>query len=436
MRDISRRNFLKYIGAGTFGFIALPRIPFAREKTGLTGSNVVQCFHENATSGSIIDEPVVQTMMDASIKTLTGINDTGQAWKSIFPGITENSIISIKVNTIYDLLPTHPHFVNCIVNGLTRMEFGGTNYKRNNVIVWDRTESELRYAGYDVYTGDDPDTVQCFGTNRSGVGYDYDYSFYTAGHTVHPSKILSQMTDYLINAAVLKNHSDAQITGTMKNHYGSVDDRSHSNRCTPGIPSLNQQIRDEISPHNIQKICIVDALWGSITNGPGGPPNCTPNKLIMSLDTVACDYQAWNLINEERQKYGYGTISWPVYHIEAAAESPYNLGTTDINLITISNPTDIEESRAVRPVDTTLRVSPNPFRTKTTITLSLPRASLVHLDLIDSAGRVAASIYHGRLSRGTHRMDYFLDKRLPSSTYLLRFSDEGKTHVQKVTILN
>jgi hypothetical protein len=434
MRDISRRNFLKYIGAGTLGFITLPKIPFAGRKAGLAASNVVQCFHEQATSGSTIDESVVQMMMDASIKALTGINDTGEAWKSIFPGITENSIISIKVNTIYNLLPTHAQLVNCMVNGLTRMSFGGTHYRRNNVIVWDRDESELRYAGYDIYTGDDPDTVRCFGTDRSG--YDYSYSLETAGHTVHPSKILSQMTDYLINAAVLKNHSDAQVTGTMKNHYGSVDDRSHRNHCNPGIPSLNQQIRDEISPHNIQKICIIDALWGSITNGPGGPPNCTPNKLIMSLDTVACDYQGWNLINEERQKHGYGTISWPVYHIEAAAESPYNLGTTDINLITISNPTDVEEARGVRSVDSALSVSPNPFRTRTTITFSLPRASSVHLDLIDSAGRVAASIYSGRLSRGTHRMDYLLNKRLPSSTYFLRFSNEGKTHIQKVTILN
>lgn len=441
MKDISRRDFLKYLGAGTFGFITLPKIPFAAKNTNSTASNVVQCFHENATTGDTINESVVQMMTDASIKTLTGINDVGQAWKSIFPGITENSVISIKVNTIYDLLPTHPELVNCIVDGLAQMEFGDVNYKRNNVIVWDRYDRELHDAGYTTYDGNDPHTARCFGTDHA-IGYDYSCDLpidhpLEPPRTRYPSKILTEMTDFLINVAVLKNHGDAQVTLSMKNHYGSVNEAPHhSNYCSPGIPSLNQQIRDVITPNNMQRICIVDALWGSITNGPGGPPNCSPHKLIMSLDTVACDYQGWNLINEEREKHGYGTISWPVHHIETATESAYNLGTTDINLTTISNPTSVEESEVIKPADGALKISPNPFRRKTTITVSLARTSSVHLDLIDSAGRVASAIYSGLLSKGSHRMDYSLGKKLPSSTYFVRLFNEGETLIQKVTILN
>jgi len=81
MKDISRREFLKYLGFGTVGLIVTPKLSFAGEKFGSRASDVVQCFHDDATSGSTINEPVVQIMMDESIKTLTGIDDVGEAWK-------------------------------------------------------------------------------------------------------------------------------------------------------------------------------------------------------------------------------------------------------------------------------------------------------------------------------------------------------------------
>jgi len=437
MKDISRREFLKYLGVGTIGIIAKPKLPSALPFNNHRASNVVQCFDENATSGSTINESVVQVMMDESIKTLTGISNVGDAWKSILPSVTENSIIGIKVNCINRYVATHPEFVNCIVNGLSQMEFGDRNYRRNNIIIWDRTDGELSYAGYTLYDGNDPDTVRCFGTNHSGVGYDSTCPLDVPGGPTEPSRILSQMSDYLINVAVLKNHNQAQVTLTMKNHYGSVSPvPSHNNYVNPGIPSLNQQIRDVITPYNIQKIFVVDSLFGSILYGPGGSADCNPKKVIMSLDTVACDYQGWNIINEERGVHGWSPIQWPVYHIQTAEQSPYNLGTTDINLIKINNPTGITESKKIEPTDGALQVMPNPFRKKSTIVLSLTHASFVYLDLLNSSGRMESTIYKGYLSPGKHRVNFTVNEKLSTGTYFIRLYNHSKTRISKVTILN
>jgi hypothetical protein len=222
----------------------------------------------------------------------------------------------------------------------------------------------------------------------------------------------------------------------MKNNYGSVNPvPSHNYPFIPGVPALNQQIRDVITPNNIQRIFIIDALWGSLVSGPGGSPSWNPKKLIMSLDTVACDYQGWNLINEERAASGYGPISWPIYHIETAAQPPYNLGTTDINLIEINNPSHVEESKIAIPANGVLKVSPNPFRRQTSITFTLSRTSPVHLDLVDTTGRIVTNIYSGELTQGTHRINYKINNNLSTGTYFMRLYNLGKTRVKKVMIL-
>ncbi len=437
MKNISRREFLKYLGVGTITIIAKPRIPSVLKSHNHRASTVIECFDENATSGSTINESVVQVMMDESIKTLTGTDNIGEAWKSIFPGITESSTISVKVNCINSAVPTHPAVVNCIVNGLAQMEFNDVYYHRNNIIIWDRTDYELSSCGYTIYDGDDQNTVRCFGTNHAGVGYDATCPLDVPGGPSYPSRILSQMSDFLVNIAVLKNHNQAQVTLTLKNHYGSASPvPSHNNFVNPGIPSLNQQIRDVITPLNIQRIFIVDSLFGSILQGPGGSANCNPKKLIMSLDTVACDYRGWNLINEERVAHGWSAIPWPIYHIQTAEQSPYNLGTTDINLIEINNPTNIEESNKIEPTDGLLQVTPNPFRKKSTIVLSLTRASFVYLDLISPCGRVESRVYKGHLSPGKHRINFTVNKKLSAGSYFIRLYSQGKTKISKISILN
>ena len=440
MKHLTRRDFLKIAGAGTIGLMANPRISLAR--TGRQASTVIQCHDDYATSGSSVNDTVVQLMVDESIKTLTGITDVGEAWKSIFPGITDASIIGIKVNAVTEYVPARPELVECIINGLTQMQFGGSSYIRNNIIIYDRDSTELSDAGYTVYTGSDPNTVRCFGSSLSGVGYDTNcpltVDVYPSGtYTKYPSKILSLMIDYLINVAVLKNHDTAQVTLTLKNHYGSVNlpvgNPLHYAYCNPSIPSLTQQIRDHIAPNHIQKIFIIDALWASVLYGPAGYPSWNPKKILMSFDPVACDYRGWELINEERTHSGYSAIAWPVYHIQTASQSPYSLGTTEVDLIEIENPSGVDELLSRTPASGTIHAMPNPFRTSTNISFTLERDAHVHLDVIDRTGRVCDRIYAGNLDAGTHRVQYHTQGRIPAGTYFLRLYNAGKMYLHKLT---
>lgn len=434
MKEITRRDFIRYCGLGALGFALRPQLLLPKASGGLRASDVVQCFDENATTGSIINESVVQIMMDASIKELTGIMHVGDAWKSIFPGINEDSIITIKVNPAEQSLPSHPELVNCIVNGLSQMEFGGLYFRKNNILIWDRSETQLASAGYIIYDGNDPDTVRCFASNHSGIGYDPGTPLNVNGVTSFPSRILSMMSDYLLDVAVLKTLSISSVTLNLKNHYGSIDDPEalHDNYCNPYIPSLNQQIRDVIVPNNIHKISIIDALFGRY-NGDS-LVNCIPNKLLMSFDIVACDSQGQYIINEERALHGLGPLS--AAHIETAALPPYNLGTTGVNLIEINNPSKIGETGTIEPGSGALLITPNPFHRIATIGFSLKHRSVVYLDLVDSTGRVVTKIHSGQYSRGSHKVSCIVDNQIPAGVFFIRYYNAGEIQTKKVTILD
>jgi hypothetical protein len=436
MNDISRRDFLKYVGAGAAGLLAARAraLGIGKDSFPLDPSTVVECFHESATSGSTINETIVQMMVDESVKSLTGITDVGEAWKSLFPGISQSSVIGIKVNCINYRLSTHPEVTRCIVNGLGRMQVGGSPFRRNNIIVWDRTTYELTNAGYTIYTGSDPDTFRCFSTGESGVGYDNTNPLNVAGSTQNPSKIISQLCEFIINAAVLKTHSQGAVTLCLKNHYGSVHSPgslSHTSHCTPSVPALNAQIRDVLVPTDKVKVFFIDGLFGLYSGGPGGSPNFNPKVTVMSKDPVACDYHGQAVINIERQNRSLTPVN--CQHITMAAGAPYNLGTTDINLIQLRN-VGLGGSGVARAA-TGLGASPDPFRGSTTVRFALARAATVEVDLVDRSGRSVAKVFHGRLQAGGHRVG-FKAGRLAAGGYLLRLRDGARILTRPVTVLN
>jgi hypothetical protein len=207
----------------------------------------------------------------------------------------------------------------------------------------------------------------------------------------------------------------------------------HGGQCNPYIPSLNQQIRDVITPNDKQKIFITDALFGCYSGGPGGSPNFNPKMMLMSHDPVAIDYHGQYLINQERIAHGLGTYDAP--HITTAALPPYNLGTTDINLIEIDNPSGINESKNALHGNGLLKITPNPFRKTTTITINSENASAAYIDLIDVSGRVITRIFKGQLIKGTQHINVSLKKNIKAGTYFIRLYNQNKMSIKKITIL-
>jgi len=299
-------------------------------------SLVIIATHVKATNGLNIDPVYVQRIVDAAIMNLTSQAKVGEAWLSLFPDLKSTSIIGIKVNCLNaSRLVSHPQMADAIAKGLAQMPLGSGTFSENNVIVWDRSNSELTAnGGYSLNTG--TTDWRCFGTDQSGVGYSAT-AWDVAGVSQNPSRLLSELCDYLINLAVLKHHSESEVSLSLKNHYGSIHAPGslHTNLCDPYIAALNRTIRQTLPGKQV--LAMVDCLFGCYSGGPSGPPQFFYKGLIMSRDPVACDQQGLSIINALRLQNNLQPVQAP--HLATAAS--YGLGTNDPNWMdvrTIENP--------------------------------------------------------------------------------------------------
>jgi hypothetical protein len=341
-QNITRRDFIKRFSGATAGLSLLsPTIlnSFGQHSKALGQdlSRVVVVVDQNATSGSTINQTVVQTMINEGIKALTGLSSVGEVWSSVFPGITSSSVIGVKVNSFNYKLPAHPEVALATANSIANMQVEGAPFDHNNVILWDRYDEELTASGYVINTQDTG--VRCFGTQNPVVGGN-DYSVDLQVHDVitHPSKIITNFCDFLISLSCLKNHEHAGVTLGMKNYIGAISDFSlmHPNHCDPYIPALLRQLQDLFG--NIHRISIIDALFGISMYGQGAEPEFTYNGIILGTDPVAVDYVGMKILED----HGCPTIE-DAHYIASAAGEPYNLGTNDpelIELITMNDPSD------------------------------------------------------------------------------------------------
>lgn len=421
---IGRRSFLKQLSAASAAAIAFPRRSFT--ETLMLNSRVVIVSDSQATSGSTINASVVQVMITRGICSLAQQSDVGEAWKSLLTGVTSSSRIAIKVNCLNSYCPSHRQVAYAVADTLKRMNFGGVFFPENNIIIYDRAWGELSSSGYTINTG--TTGVRCFATDTTGVGY--SAQTYTVNGTAQRlSRIVTENCDFLINLAVLKNHSESGVTLCLKNHYGTCDNPGslHANYCDPSIPALNALLPIRAK----QKVNIIDALYGIRSGGPGGVPQFVANKIIMSTDIVATDYWGRRVLQDN----GCATTSY-AHHIDTAAASPYSLGTNNPNemdVITIVNPTSAGEREL--PVSTQLHQNyPNPFNSQTQIQFEIPRAMDVRLDVFDEIGRKVATVLNNRLASGVHTA-IFDATGIPSGAYVYQLTTADAVLSKKLMLI-
>ncbi|MFB3896078.1 MAG: DUF362 domain-containing protein [bacterium] len=336
-KKISRRDFIKQSSLLGVGGLILPNITpvISHLPEAFSTSKVVIVTHPNATSGSTINQSIVQTMTDRAIKELTGITDLGGAYESLFPGIIASNIIALKINCLFGTMSTHPQVANTITNGLTQM-FSGT-YNSNNIIIYDNQDGLISARGYTINAS--ASGVRCFGTDHSGVGYD-TYTIPVGSTTSRLSKIITQFAQYLVNVPIMKDHSMSQISLSMKNHYGTVHNPGslHANSCNPYIADVNKAtaIKDKT------KLIVIDALFGCYNGGPDHAPNFTYNGIIVSTDPVAIDCVGRDIINEQRVLHGLTQYDPDYIHTvgyELGNDNAANINIVkiDLGLASVSN---------------------------------------------------------------------------------------------------
>jgi Domain of unknown function (DUF362)/FlgD Ig-like domain len=451
----SRRQFLKNTAIGTAGILAAPSLLNHPAQAAGRGAKVVRTFHSQATTGwSTVNQEPVNQMMAAAIRQLTGIGDLGEAWKSFFPDITADKKISIKINLACGDVPTHPEVVNAIIDGLLMMDLDGETLPENHIIVWDIDNPFFcPQTGYTVNYGGPG--VQYFGTNHPSVGHDMNKTFsinHDNGNTSyhHVSKIISQMSDYMIDAAVLKDHDNwAGVTLCLKNHYGSVDGvmgsyDMHYDGYNTGIPGLNAVLRDNFS--DLVKLWIIDGAYGLCDGGPGytppghTPPNWIYNSLFVGNDPVAIDRIGEMKINEERAARGMSTIT--AQHIYRASQPPFSLGEQDpahIDLVEINAETqDVGDSDPLSQGISMLTPYPNPAPGTCTLRFASSSAVEGRVWITDATGRLVRRVAESSFGPGSHRFSWDgrdeAGRLVPSGSYFFQLQ-AGKETRQRHFIL-
>jgi uncharacterized protein (DUF362 family) len=302
---MDRREFLKKTIQG--GVIAGSSMVFGNYKKLFAESSAhPETYDLVAVKGG---EPEV--MFDKAIASLGGIQKF----------VPKGSKVLVKPNIGWDVSPeragnTHPKLVariiaQCLDAGAKEVSvFDHTCDQWRQCYSNSGIEWAVKNAGGKIVSGEDE-------------GY-YHKVDVPKGKRLTEAKVheLLLESDVFINVPVLKHHSSAALTISMKNLMGVVWDRKFWHRN-----DLHQCIAD-FATYRKPTLTVVDAYNVLRQNGPRGVSveDVVPMKAqIVSTDFVAADVAAAKLFGAEPNE---------IRHIELAAQM--NLGQSDLNALSIN----------------------------------------------------------------------------------------------------
>lgn len=245
-------------------------------------------------SGSDIDQKKTTLMLERGLEILTGFRKVEDKVGLLF---TPSDRVGIKINTIGGRqISSRPELSFALAGLLNR---GGLREK--NIAVWDRTNRELREAGYRLSIG--PNNLKVFATDTDGAGYETDLvSHLNIGSLF--STIQTNFVTASISLAILKDHGLAGVTASMKNYFGAIHNpnKYHDSNCNPFVAELFD-IPIVRAKH---RLSILDGLLIQYHRGPSYHHQWAElyGALIFSQDAVAADFVGWQIIEKLRAQKG------------------------------------------------------------------------------------------------------------------------------------
>ncbi|OGD20109.1 MAG: hypothetical protein A2W03_00755 [Candidatus Aminicenantes bacterium RBG_16_63_16] len=260
-----------------------------------------------------IQAAAVNEMLRRGLGLVLGTSDAAEGIRGRFEAADR---VGIKVNTIGGRrISTRPEVALGLAGCLTR-----SGIPAKNVLVWDRTNRELKEAGYRLT--DDRNGLKIFGTDTAGAGYETEiFSHLNIGSLF--SIIQTQFVTASISLAILKDHGLAGVTASLKNYFGTIHNpnKYHDHRCDPYVAELFDADRVKRK----HRLSIVDALVVQYHRGPSFHPEWADasGRLFFSADPVAADYAGWQWIEKLRARKGLPSLKEegrePVYLATAQA---------------------------------------------------------------------------------------------------------------------
>lgn len=239
----------------------------------------------------IPDRARVARAIERGLLSLTGEADLSAAWARVLGAYQTNQVVGLKVNCLNKKgVPTSIP----VIAGLVSTLGASALMPAEDLLVWDRRQDEFDVAA----TRLTPDAVGCPVRATEGSegspGYEEEPAC-LVGRKMYWSKILTRGVQHLVNVAVLKNHTVSGFTGVLKNHYGSFIRPGDFHRdALRAIPELNT-----LPPiARVARLHVIDALIGVSTMDTDGPPDCKPERILLSFDPVAIDSRGVDLRDE------------------------------------------------------------------------------------------------------------------------------------------
>ncbi len=324
---LHRRSFLKTAATGAAAALFAPAWAQGAGLDPRAKSRVVRTTRSNVIdTDETINERIVRPMIEETLIALTNKGTIREAWATLIPTLQPKDVIGFKINMLSGQgLVSQP----AVVLGLANSLIEAMDINPNNILIWDRTDSELT-RHYELNTSSKG--IRCYGTlpgrrgwagtpeGAAAPGYDEGITVDVGpGARVHFSKILSDTCQHLINIPVLKDHGTTGVTLAMKNLYGVIDSPSscHPNGGDPYIVNLSRHP----TVRNKTRLLFADAIFSCYSGGPGGPAQVMSRQLMASLDPVAIDTIGMEMINEERRKRNLELITRRAGFLKSASQA-------------------------------------------------------------------------------------------------------------------
>jgi uncharacterized protein (DUF362 family) len=272
-----------------------------------------------AANGAI-DPKLLEAALGAAVARAAGEATPLAAMRKLFK---PTDVVGIKVNCLGGRgVSTRPEVALQLAAFLQ-----AAGVPADRVYVWDRTDRELRAAGYVLSSARG---VRVVGTNE-----DFDGRLVEWGPSASRfDRVLATQLTALISCSVLKDHGLAGASLTMKNWYGVVHNpnKLHDDNCAPYIPHLVAcpVIHDKL------RLNVVDGALAQCHGGPGRVPRWAwpYGGFLVSTDPVAVDAVGRQVLEARRLEVGLKPLAAEGRepgHIAGAAK--LGLGTADLGRI-------------------------------------------------------------------------------------------------------
>jgi len=296
--DAQRRRVLAALAAGAASSSSLARAaeafrpgPPPGPKSAPSRPVVAVARREGlAAASGAIDPKLLEAALGAAVARAAGEATPVGAMRRLFK---PTDVVGIKVNCLGGRgVSTRPEVALQLAAFLQ-----AAGLPADRIYVWDRTDRELRAAGYAIGAGRG---VRVFGTNE-----DFDERLVEWGPSASRfDRVLANELTALISCSVLKDHGLAGASLTMKNWYGVVHNpnKLHDDNCAPFVPHLVAcpVIHDKL------RLNVVDGALAQCHGGPSRAPRWAwpYGGFLASTDPVAVDAVGRQVLEERRKEVG------------------------------------------------------------------------------------------------------------------------------------